>query len=149
MRNKRKFKDITILLSKYWNGLTSVQDEKKIKIFFRENNLDIPQQESEWFKLLSEYHPESIIVDLGDFETSEVKNKFKHINPIVFIKYAAVIVLVISIWFGYSYNKKRNEEKNVVVLRQKVETDLLFISQSLNDGMKNLESAQDGIFDNH
>lgn len=149
MKSKRKINNITILLNKYWDGSTSVQEERIIKSFFRENDRDMPRHEFEWFKLLSEYQLEPISVDLGIFERPKVKNKIKVINSVVFIKYAAIIVLVISFWFGYSYNKKRNEEENVVVLRQKVETDLLFISQSLNDGMENLESAQDGIFDNH
>lgn len=149
MKNKRKIKNISILLNKYWNGFTSIREEKIIKRFFRENNLDIPWQESEWFKLLSEFQPEANIIDFEIFKKPIAKNKFKIIKPIAFIKYAAIIVLAISIWFGYSYNKKRNEEKNMVILSQKVETDLLFISRSLNDGIKNLKNAQDGIIDKH
>lgn len=143
MANTTKY--ISELLKKYWEGNTSIEEERKIKKFFREKSFNIPSHEYEWLMLISEITGKDILYS-KDIETSLHYKRPRLLRFNKFLKVAAIFVLAIGlVYVIYSYNRRQSEMAKEVRLSRKAEADLFAISQTLQQGMQNFKKSEDII----
>jgi preprotein translocase subunit Sss1 len=143
MANNTKY--IGGLLEKYWEGNTSIEEEREIKKFFREESLDIPSHEYEWLKLISEIREKDILYS-KNIETFLQYKKPRLLRFNKFLKVAAIFILAIGlVYVIYLYNRRQSEMAKEVRLSQKAEADLFAISQTLQQGMQNFKKSEDII----
>ncbi len=128
---------IEAMLKKYWRAETNVEEEKTLKKYFE--TYGFPPHLTEdvnWFKTVNVF--KSVEVKEVHFLPSPDKIAVRKINWAIILKIAATVLLVIgaSMW-GIKYNNSLQAEDELV-LQRKAETDLLSISNSLNQASSGL-----------
>ncbi|MGK7395442.1 MAG: hypothetical protein ACNS62_12775 [Candidatus Cyclobacteriaceae bacterium M3_2C_046] len=147
------FKRIEILLEKYWQAETSLQEEQELHHFFQK--VDIPdhmkdtavlfqyfQKEQEELKL-DEKFDQDILEDL-ETEEKPIGRKAAMFDLNKVWKMAAVIALVISFVIGYQYLDQSNHPavaelgtyEDPEAAYEETKKALLLISAQLNKGQQ-------------
>ncbi len=146
-------KKIEILIDKYYDGKTSIQEENELINFFSYN--DVPeylQAEASFFKGLNSLKTETMPKRTLVLNTKK-QNKAKVYRLYASISVAATIALAIGITLFLNDNKagvNTHNEDNIVMVKNSVESAdkeaayqetkkaLLLVSTKLNIGMKEM-----------
>ena len=154
------YRKIEELLKKYWNAETSIEEEKELKMYFRNNEADLPNHLKEVANLFLYYDREKagrtdrsfdrgLFSHLDDYTSYKINNSRNFSKS--FLKIAAAIVFVILISIGVQQLiVNNNPEKTVVASTyedpekafEETKRALLFISAKLNEGK---EHAAEGL----
>lgn len=123
------YKHITVLVEKYWEGETSLEEEAILRDFFSTPHAGLPEALQEAAPLFGYFHREAEKV----WEAPPVKivrlSPWRH-----WMKYAAVIMVAIGI--GYALKQQHQREQQVLVaLRQ----------QEMNDPQKALDETKKAL----
>lgn len=127
---------IEILLEKYLEAKTTLDEEKTLKIYFSQNN--VPEHLSAYKDLFS-YFTENAL----DISDKKITIQPKNIN-MRWLSIAAAIVLFVSIFTLYQNDKTQKEEAKLAYIETQKALNLIAIS--LNKG--ELAMAQLQTFDN-
>ncbi|MFD2581369.1 hypothetical protein ACFSR6_02635 [Pedobacter vanadiisoli] len=121
---------IEVLLEKYWNAETTLEEERMVKQYLESND---PEKrlmpEKEWFEALSDF--KSIEVKAVDFGVITDQPLVRRRLLANILKIAASILLVIAVSFWVISYRSAQVERDLA-LQKKVEADLFSISKTLN-----------------
>jgi hypothetical protein len=118
---------IKSLLEKYWQGDTSVEEEKRIKDYFKNN----PDQTPEGLYF------EKIKSDKSSFPQKSFEHPGRKINRVWLSAAAAVFILLISLPFIFNNQKQQPDQFAVDDPAKALEitrTSLQMVSNGLNKG---------------
>lgn len=136
------------LLKKYWEGKTTLEEEKTIQLFFQ--NEAIPEHLESVKPLFNYYHHEAVKEPLGQDFDAELMNRlnagesrFGHSWRFA-LKIAASVLLIAlaAYYFRFINNQSQKEAIATVTYEdpelayQQTKTALLMISEKLNAGQK-------------
>jgi len=144
-----EFKDFELLLDKYFEGNSTLEEEKQIREFFRTNS-DLPEKlvetkaMFEFFQNESEKQTELPLIQIANWKSVKSANKRKIYYLISGI--AASLLLLISI---LTYTDNSEEQKvyayingkpimNEQVAKMEAKRALLLVSSNFNQGAENL-----------
>jgi len=150
-------KEVYILMEKYFDGSTSLEEEKKLRNFFSNSSNNLPDDLKNYKMLFSRNDSETIPVLDSNF-TEDMWNKMNPNKPkskvVSFNAFkrvliaAASIILIISVYQWYSkppnkqftaaHNQKEMTKQEAFLATKQV---LVFVSVKLNEGrqpMKNI-----------
>lgn len=132
---------IALLLEKYWNAETTIEEEKLIKQHFSgQVTVEANQREvGEWFTDVANY--KSIVPEERDFVYKIGKTPLINILPDFLLKIAATVLLVTSITLAVLYYNWMVQIKQALAIRKKAESSLLFISKELNQGYSSFNQS--------
>ncbi len=132
---------IALLLEKYWNAETTVEEEKLIKQYFSgQDTFEANQREvAEWFTDVADY--KSIVPEEMDFARKIGKTPLIKILPNFLLKIAAIVLLVTSLTLAVLYYNWMVQVKETIAIRKKAESSLLFISKELNKGYSSFNQS--------
>ncbi|WP_160711114.1 hypothetical protein [Chitinophaga solisilvae] len=117
------YKSISMLLEKYWEGETSLEEEAELREFFSTPHPDLPEALQEAAPLFGYFHEEATR-ELVMPPVPELTNTAKVIALPVFrhwMKYAAV--LLIGIGLGYAFRQHHQQEQLIAANMQRVNMD--------------------------
>ena len=145
-----EFKDLQILLDKYFDGESTLEEDMQIKRFFRENS-NLPDELKRTRAMFDFFQKESsnkLEKELNFIKETQ-KTKPAKIQRIVYLitSIAASILLFFSV---LTYMNKTNEQKIYAYVngkpvmdkeqaKQETEKALLLVSKNLNEGTKSLK----------
>lgn len=145
-----EFKNLEILLDKYFEGNTTLDEEQQIREFFRKN-ADLPEKLMETKAMFEFFQKESEKQVEFQFAPTLTKKSTKNttIRKVYYLVsgIAAAIVLLISI---VTYSDNSEEQKvyayingkpimNEQVAKMEAKKALLFVSSKFNKGTENLK----------
>ena len=128
---------IEILLKKYWQAETTIEEEKLIKEFLSiQGTNEAFTADKRWF---------GAIKDAGNIGHGEVQftvdqssSKILSVGYPIWIKIAATVVIVSGLtWAGVSYNQ-RAQYQNEALARKRAESSLMTMSNALNNAYQHL-----------
>ncbi len=135
------YKMIEQLLNKYWNGESSIQDEKILKTYFSKQNI---HPDFLKYKPLFQYYTLAKDIEINDKIEREIIHDLKPIkgSKIKKLKYwtrasAAAILLFFSVWSYQNYSMdttKHIEIENPEEAYAATKEALLLLSSKLNQG---------------
>jgi len=144
-----EFKDLELLLDKYFEGNSTLEEEKQIREFFRTNS-DLPEKLVETKAMFEFFQNESVkqtelqLIQIANWKSVKSTNKRKIYYLISGI--AASLLLLISI---LTYTDNSEEQKvyayingkpimNEQVAKMEAKRALLLVSSNFNHGAENL-----------
>lgn len=123
------YKEITVLVEKYWEGETSLEEEAVLRDFFSTPHPALPEALQEAAPLFGYFHREAEKV----WEAPPVKivklSPWRH-----WMKYAAVIMVAIGI--GYALKQHQQRERQVLIALEQ---------QEMNDPQKALDETKKAL----
>jgi hypothetical protein len=149
-------KKIEELLEKYYNGETSLEDERKLQWYFQ--TYDVPlhlRPDAELFRSNYKRSTEEDAPELTEklarlLDEQDKKSRF--LIPIRSLRWisgvAASIIILISLWIGFGRNTFRNHTKfadtynDPNIAYQETMKALLLVSQKLNAGTQELQQLK-------
>jgi len=144
-------KRIELLLQRFYNGESTIEEEKELKDFFINN--DVPRHlwaEQEMFTYYdveskSEKHDKAlgnkIINAINDAERKEFKQKIKRRKIYYTVSSAAAgITLLVTMYFAFFFNgSNRDTYDDPEIAYLQTRETLLFVSSKMNQGTKELQ----------
>jgi len=146
-------KQIEELLEKYYNGETSLDEERKLHWYFQTH--DIPMHlkpDAEIFRSHYKRSTEDVAPELTEKLTKLIdkqENKSRFILPLRSVRWisgiAASVLLLLSLWIGFGRDSFRNRDKfadtfnDPRIAYQETKKALLLVSEKLNAGTKELQ----------
>jgi hypothetical protein len=141
------FNEAKVLLEKYWNCETSLEEEDLLRSYFQQEEIpDELKKYEELFRFFSEEREKELNQDFDDKMMTLVKNRKKHgsqryLN--IMYKVAAAILLVLSFFVIHErFIRVKEQAKKVVVdtfsdpekALEETKRVLYFVSEKLNKG---------------
>lgn len=147
------YNNIHQLLEKYWEGDTTLQEEKQLKDFF--NHAKVPTELKEYQPLFQYFEYESQLKLDNDFEDrlmAQLDNNTATIVPlltrnstyVMLRRIAAIALLIFSIGYGVTYYQSNASKPTTIALEDLTEEErlqfeqakaaLVFASEKLNRG---------------
>ena len=154
------------LLEKYFNGETSIEEEKKILAYFSGNDID-PEllADKEYFDFLENEKTQLLAQeDISEkiweaIEKSETKptisfNQFTRFSKVILAIAAGIVITIVSVTLiKFEYSTKKDNQlfsdtySDPELAYQEAKKAMLFISEKLNKGtdpMQSLKSFNEG-----
>ena len=149
------YNQINTLLEKYWEGETSLAEEKQLKSYFRQSNIADEHRELmplfgwievEEEKLLSDKFDQDLLAKLDKPQPAKRRSWVFYLSRV-----AAVGALLFSIWFLYNDSTFSNDplaeytEEEILEAKlayQQVKEALVLMSSKMNKGT---DSAKEGL----
>ena len=126
--------NIEKLLLKYWDGLSTIREERILKDFFKKQQKDMPEHQQEWFGTISQLSGEKSNLPLPKNDSNPANNKGGMVRLKIRPKAAAVVIIILGLTaIAYKYHIHYKTAKNIE-LSKKAEQELLSISKSLQRG---------------
>ena len=148
------YNKIRELLKKYWEGETSVEEERLLKDLLSQNN-QLPKDLESEKKLFDYFKQERSVPALDEDLTERLKKQWKDETPIKklfagkqWMKYAAVLIpLIVLGYFLVSTNSNKQTDTFDDPEKAIAETEkaLLLLSRNMNDGMSQMQTFR--LFD--
>jgi hypothetical protein len=151
------FRQIEILLENYFNGETSLEDEKTLRRFFQQEN--IPKHlvslktQFEYFSsehdhnYLDESFDKKLLKQINNNESCE-KRFFRKRNLYVISGIAASVLIIVSLFIDPFTSKIKNTLDDPYQAYMETKKAIQFVSNAFNKGLKptgKLASYNDGI----
>lgn len=125
--------NIERLLNKYFEGLTSLQEEKVLKEFFTGNS--VPTHLEGYVPIFSVLVAAKNEISKKHFQVANPASKFKS----WWYSVAAMLVIAVSVaGFMFSRPSISNEEQEALNAFKESRKAMLFLSENLNSGTKEL-----------
>ncbi len=141
------FNEAKVLLEKYWNCETSLEEEGLLRSYFQQEEIpDELKKYEELFRFFSEEREKELNQDFDDKMMTLVKNRKNHGSQrylIIMYKVAAAILLVLSFFVIHErFIRVKDQAKKVVVdtfsdpekALEETKRVLYFVSEKLNKG---------------
>ncbi len=142
--------DYKALLEKYWEGQTSLEEEKSLKAYFKSGKVDDALKPyASMFEYFEKEKSVELSTDFDDKILSQIQEDGKEVNAKVFsiqrilMRVAAVGLLVLASWFVFDNANQRNQVLAVEDTYEHPEeayaeakAALVLLSKTLNKGKK-------------
>jgi len=128
-------KDIDRLLEKYFDGETSLEEEKLLRNYFRQSNIDERHKiYSPMFSFFSEERQEAV-----------VEKKTKKIPAYAWIGIAASIILLVGVRTFYYTPLENTNTKSLVYINGKKVTDMKTINTEALNSIENISDMNEDV----
>lgn len=127
-------REIEKLIKKYFEGNTSLEEEKKLKSFFTQDS--IPQELEryrQYFNLLDK--EKSVSIKGVDFHPPTPKSRFYHLNSLRNWSVAAVIVLLVGLGLFLDRQRTQPDQQEVDMAFEKTKYALSYAGYWFSKGM--------------
>ena len=143
------YNNLKQLIARYWEGNTSIEEDREIKLLFAEH-ADLPEELEKWrswFSNLSDINNAELGKDfdikiLEHIEQEPVKVKKVFFSRFRTIAAACIVLLVISGWEIISYQSEKKEQQAVLQAKadyEHIKNMLYFTSSKINETEKEVQ----------
>ena len=142
-----EFKELEILLERYFDGKTTLAEEQQIKEFFK-NSAELPQKMKETKAMFEFFQNEK--EKQADFEFSPIKRKDKAKIRKLYYQVSAIAASILILISIFTYTDNLEEQKvyayingkpimNEQVAEMEAKRALMLVSSNFNQGAENLK----------